>query len=70
MDFGLEYTGSSNNAFQLKSGRIIAPVSGLTERRIGPWVSLAPYSDDDGATWHKPPQQITAVLGSYGLHHA
>jgi len=64
VDFGLEYTGSSNNAFQLKSGRIIAPVSGLTERRIGPWVSLAPYSDDDGATWNLPRQQITMNTGA------
>jgi hypothetical protein len=64
VDFGLEYTGSSNNAFQLKSGRIIAPVSGLTNRRIGPWVSLAPYSDDDGATWNLPRQQITMNTGA------
>ena len=64
VDFGLEYTGSSNSAFQLKSGRIIAPASGLTERRIGPWVSLAPYSDDDGATWNRPRQQITMNTGA------
>ena len=64
VDFGLEYTGSSNNAFQLKSGRIIAPVSGLSERKIGPWVSLAPYSDDDGATWQAPAQQITMNTGA------
>jgi len=64
VDFGLEYTGSSNNAFELKSGRIIAPISGLTERRIGPWVSLAPYSDDDGATWNRPRQQITMNTGA------
>ena len=64
VDFGLEYTGSSNNAFQLKSGRIIAPVSGLSGRRIGPWVSLAPYSDDDGATWNPPRQHITMNTGA------
>ena len=64
VDFGLEYTGSSNNAFELKSGRIIAPVSGLTDRRIGPWVSLAPYSDDDGATWRRPNQQMTMNTGA------
>jgi len=62
--FGLEYTGASNNAFQTRSGRIIAPVSGLSEREIGPWVSLAPYSDDDGATWHAPSQQITMNTGA------
>ena len=64
VDFGLEYTGASNNAFQLASGRIIAPVSGLSNREIGPWVSLAPYSDDDGATWHRPHQQITMNTGA------
>lgn len=64
VDFGLEYTGSSNNAFQLSSGRIIAPVSGLSNRRVGPWVSLCPYSDDDGKTWHKPAQQITMSAGA------
>jgi len=64
VDFGLEYTGSSNNAFELRSGRIIAPVSGLSNRRIGPWVSLAPYSDDDGATWNPPRQQITMNTGA------
>jgi len=64
VDFGLEYTGSSNNAFELKSGRIIAPISGLTDRRIGPWVSLAPYSDDDGATWNLPRQWITMNTGA------
>jgi hypothetical protein len=64
VDFGLEYTGSSNNAFELKSGRIIAPISGLTDRRIGPWVSLAPYSDDDGATWNVPRQWITMNTGA------
>lgn len=64
VDFGLQYTGASNNAFQLKSGRIIAPVSGLSDRKIGPWVSLAPHSDDDGATWHPPAQQITMNTGA------
>jgi hypothetical protein len=64
VDFGLEYTGASNNAFQLKSRRIIAPISALSERRIGPWVSLAPYSDDDGATWNLPRQQITMNTGA------
>ncbi|MDO8586483.1 MAG: sialidase family protein [Armatimonadota bacterium] len=64
VDFGLNYTGAVNSAFQLRSGRIICPVSGLSDRRIGPWVSLAPYSDDDGATWHAPKQQITMNTGA------
>ncbi|UCH33587.1 MAG: exo-alpha-sialidase [Armatimonadota bacterium] len=70
VDFGLEYTGASNNAFELKSGRIIAPVSGLSDRRIGPWVSLAPYSDDDGATWNPPRQQITINTGAVNWYES
>ena len=64
VDFGLQYTGASNNAFQSASGRIFAPCSGLSERRVGPWVSLAPYSDDGGTTWHAPQQQITMNTGA------
>mgnify|MGYP001138953504 CR=1 FL=1 len=48
VDFGYKYTGASNNAFELASGRILVPLSALSNRRTGAWVSLAPYSDDDG----------------------
>jgi len=64
VDFGLRYTGASNNAFQLKSGRIIVPVSGLSDRRIGAFVSLAPFSDDDGKTWNRPVEQIAVGTGA------
>lgn len=64
VDFGLQYTGASSSAFQLAGGRIIAPVSGLSDRRTGAWVSLAPYSDDDGRTWHPPSQRITMNTGA------
>jgi len=68
VDFGLQYTGASNNAFELGSeprrGRIIVPVSGLSDRRVGAWVSLAPYSDDDGASWHSPASQIAIETGA------
>ncbi len=64
MDFRLAYTGASNCAFQLRSGRIIVPVSGLSDRRVGAFVSLAPFSDDDGKTWNRPAEQITIATGA------
>ncbi len=64
VDFGLKYTGASNNAFQLKSRRIIVPVSALSDRRIGAFVSLTPFSDDDGKTWNRPGEQIAVGTGA------
>lgn len=64
VDFGYGYTGSSNNAFQTDSGRIIAPISALSDRRIGVWVSLCPYSDDNGMTWKMPSEEIAINTGA------
>jgi hypothetical protein len=52
------------NVFQTKSGRIIAPVSCMSTRKIGAFVSLCPYSDDYGATWKKPAHEITTNTGA------
>ena len=62
--FGYEYTGSSNNAFQTRRDRIFAPVSALSNRKVGVWVSVCPYSDDNGATWKLPQQEIAINTGS------
>lgn len=62
--FGYGYTGSSNNAFQSKTGRIFAPLSALSDREIGPWVSLCPYSDDNGASWRLPPNGVAINTGA------
>jgi hypothetical protein len=62
--FGAAYTGWSNNAVQLRSGRILAPVSLLSNRPTGIWVSVAPYSDDDGLTWHAPVGQVAFNTGA------
>ena len=62
--FGLGYTGASNNAFQSRSGRIFAPVSALSSRKIGVWVGLCPYSDDHGATWSLPGQEVAINTGA------
>lgn len=63
-DFGYSYTGSSNNAFQSNTGRIFAPISALSDRKIGVWVSLCPYSDDNGLTWNKPVNEVAINTGA------
>ena len=62
--FGYEYTGSSNGAFQTRNGRIFVPISALSNRKVGAWVSVCPYSDDNGATWKMPEQEITMNTGA------
>lgn len=62
--FGFGYTGSSNNAFQSRTGRIFAPLSALSNRRIGVWVGLCPYSDDNGATWKMPSGEVAINTGA------
>ena len=62
--FGFGYTGSSNNAFQSETGRIFAPLSALSNRKIGVWVSLCPYSDDNGATWKMPSGEVAINTGA------
>ena len=62
--FGAEYTGSVNNACELSSGRILVPVSYLSSRPTGVWVSVAPYSDDDGGTWHEPEGEVCLNTGA------
>ncbi len=62
--FGFGYTGSSNSAFQTRSGRIFAPLSALSNRKIGVWLSLCPYSDDHGATWNLPGQEVAINTGA------
>lgn len=62
--FGYEYTGATNNAFQTKTGRILAPVSALSNRPVGVWVGVCPYSDDNGATWHAPKNEVAINTGA------
>lgn len=50
-DFGHEYTGSSNCALQLSNGRILLPLSYLSRRLSGRFVTVVAYSDDGGKTW-------------------
>jgi hypothetical protein len=63
--FGFNYTGSVNGALQLKSGRILVPVSAMDfSRRIGVGVAVVPYSDDDGLTWQTPVAKVAIHTGA------
>jgi hypothetical protein len=64
IESGHQYVGCAMNAFQTKSGRILAPVSCMSTRKIGAFISVCPYSDDYGATWKAPTHQITTNTGA------
>jgi len=50
-DFGAQYTGASNCAIQLVSGRILAPISYYSQHTTARFVSRITLSDDGGKTW-------------------
>jgi hypothetical protein len=58
------YVGCCSGAFETKNGRIIAPMSALSDRKVGVFVSLCPYSDDRGQTWHLPAGEIITHTGA------
>jgi BNR repeat-like domain len=64
VECGYQYVGCAMNAFQTKSGRILAPISCMSTRKIGAFISLCPYSDDYGATWKLPTHEITTNTGA------
>ncbi len=64
IECGYGYIGCCAGAFETKSGRIIVPISVLSDRRIGVFVSLCPYSDDRGATWRMPTSEIATHTGA------
>jgi hypothetical protein len=54
-----------NGALQLKSGRILVPISAMDFKRpIGVGVSVVPYSDDDGVTWNEPVEVVGFNTGA------
>lgn len=67
VDFGYAYTGASNSAIQLKSGRILVPISRYSDRPTGRFVTCVPYSDDDGLTWYRPVDEVVIDTGGAGL---
>lgn len=64
IECGYSYVGCCSGAFQTKTGRIIAPLSVMSNREIGAFISLCPYSDDYGATWNTPKFEITTNTGA------
>lgn len=64
IDCGHKYIACCMGPFQTRTGRIIAPASGLSERSVGAFVSPCPYSDDHGATWKLPANEITTNTGA------
>ncbi|MBS1798414.1 MAG: exo-alpha-sialidase [Acidobacteria bacterium] len=63
-DFGHEYTGAINSVIQLRSGRILAPVSYFSERRTGKFITNLTLSDDNGKTWR--PSKGECIVDSGG----
>lgn len=64
-DFGHSYTGSTNSAVQLKSGRILVPVSYLSGRMTGRFVSNLTFSDDGGKTWRPSEGECVVDTGGH-----
>ena len=66
-DFGHEYTGSTNGALQLSNGRILLPLSYLSRRLSGRFVTVVTYSDDGGKTWKPSRGECTVDGGSRNI---
>jgi len=64
VECGHQYIACAMNGFQTKSGRILAPVSCMSTRKIGAFISVCPYSDDHGTTWKLPTHEITTNTGA------
>jgi len=67
VDFGYAYTGASNSAIELSTGRILVPISRYSDRPTGRFVTCVPYSDDDGVTWQRPVDEVIVDTGGGGL---
>ena len=64
-DFGHSYTGSTNSVVQLKSGRILVPVSYLSGRMTGRFVTNLSLSDDGGKTWRPSKGECVVDTGGH-----
>ena len=62
-DFGYLYTGATNSVIQLKSGRILLPVSYFSRRKTGKFVSNISISDDGGKSWRPSRGQCEVDTG-------
>lgn len=64
-DFGHSYTGATNSAVQLKSGRILVPISYLSGRMTGRFVTNLSLSDDGGKTWRPSKGECVVDTGGH-----
>jgi len=62
-DFRYQYTGATNSVIQLKSGRILVPVSGLSRQATSRFISVVSMSDDGGNTWRVPKGECAVTTG-------
>src|SRR5438552_416034 len=64
IDYGARYTGALLSVVELKSGRILLPVSQMMpERASGLFVAATVYSDDGGETWHRSKNSASVDSG-------
>ena len=63
IDFGHTYTGALNSAIELDNGRILVPLSYLSKRAIGKFVSTVVFSDDSGNTWQRCRNDLAVASG-------
>ena len=64
-DFGHSYTGATNSVVQLKSGRILAPISYLSGRMTGRFVTNLSLSDNGGKTWRPSKGECVVDTGGH-----
>lgn len=62
-DFRYQYTGAVNSVIQLKSGRILVPVSGLSRQATSKFISTVSMSDDGGKTWRVSKGECAVTTG-------
>ena len=66
-DFGYLYTGALNSLVQLKSGRILAPISYYSKRMTGDFIGKLSISDNGGKTWRPSRGEVVVDTGGCSL---
>ena len=66
-DFGYLYTGAVNSALQLRSGRLVVPLSYYSKRKTGKFVGKLSISDDSGTTWRPSKGEFVVDSGGHLL---
>lgn len=73
VDFGHGYTGAINSIIQLKSGRLLAVLSYMSDHFVEAagqfeFRTVTFFSDDQGETWHVAQDNIQVPLGPQVAH--